>query len=164
MIGKVICWTKGQIHAIIHLEDDKKSIAAGVAIGVFWGFTPFFGFKTILTFLTAWACRVNKVAAVAAVALHELLLPIYPFYLHASYQFGSWLLHTPQPLRAEKMLHILHHPSLWKQEAYHLWPVLLGSVLLAVLPAILAYVLTLWGIEQKLERAAKKKEDEDLSN
>jgi len=56
------------------IKDTPQSIALGAAIGVFLGFTPLFGLKTLLALLLAALFRVNKIAAVVAVSLHDLLI------------------------------------------------------------------------------------------
>jgi uncharacterized protein (DUF2062 family) len=72
-------------------------------------------------------------------------------------------LRNPKSLHSEHILHILHHPSLWRGEAANLWPLLLGSVILAIIPTALAYILTLGEIERRIERAAKLKTECDPS-
>jgi uncharacterized protein (DUF2062 family) len=60
------------------IKDTPHAIASGAAIGVFLGFTPLFGLKTLLALLLAALFRVNKIAAVVAVSLHDLLFPLWP--------------------------------------------------------------------------------------
>src|SRR5256885_4383783 len=50
------------------------SIALGSAIGIFFGFTPLYPLKTILSIAIAWVLRCNKIAAAIAVTLHDALI------------------------------------------------------------------------------------------
>ncbi|SDT93341.1 hypothetical protein SAMN05444156_0862 [Verrucomicrobium sp. GAS474] len=105
MKTKVISWIKGKLHLVATQKGSKHAIALGIAIGFFWGFTPLFGLKTLCSFLTAWVTRANKIAALVAVTLHDLFLPIYPLFLMAGYHLGNFLLHR----------HNVAHPKLVKQ-------------------------------------------------
>ena len=75
---------------ILRLDDDPHRIAGGLAVGIFVGCSPFFGFHTILALLLAFLFRLNKLAAVAG---SWLVLPwIAPFLLGLSLLLGRWLL------------------------------------------------------------------------
>jgi uncharacterized protein (DUF2062 family) len=69
---------KAQGRKLFVIKDTPQSIALGAAIGIFLGFTPLFGLKTLLALLLAALFRVNKIAAVVAVSLHDLLFPLWP--------------------------------------------------------------------------------------
>ena len=56
---------------LMAINDTPHSIALGSAIGIFFGFTPLWSLKTLLSIATAWLFRCNKVAAAIAVTLHE---------------------------------------------------------------------------------------------
>src|SRR5438477_245934 len=49
------------------LRDAPHAVAGGVAIGIFWGFTPLTGLKTLLSIFFAWVLRCSKIPAVIAV-------------------------------------------------------------------------------------------------
>lgn len=49
---------------ILHLDEEPWRIAAGMGVGVFISFTPFYGFHTFMALLCAFAFRLNKVATV----------------------------------------------------------------------------------------------------
>src|SRR6266513_6563015 len=71
-------WMRAHHMTLMTLPDTPHAIALGSAIGMFFGFTPLFGMKTLLAFLTTWACKGNKTAAVITVQLHDILLPVVP--------------------------------------------------------------------------------------
>ena len=89
MKNKVVSWFKAKLHLVARQKGSKHSIALGIAIGFFWGFSPLFGFKTLFSFLTAWLVRANKIAALVAVTLHDVFLPVYPLFLALSYFVGN---------------------------------------------------------------------------
>ena len=59
-------WLRAQLAKLHAIEDTPHAIAFGFAIGMFSGFIPLFGVKTLLSILTAGLCRSNKVAAFVA--------------------------------------------------------------------------------------------------
>src|SRR5205085_11345266 len=71
-------WLAAHHLTLMTLPDTPHAIALGSAIGMFFGFTPLFGLKTLLSFLGAWLFKGNKIAAVITVTLHDLLLPFVP--------------------------------------------------------------------------------------
>jgi uncharacterized protein (DUF2062 family) len=182
MIHKPIRWIKKKFTTVMELQDDKRSIACGVAIGFFWGFTPLLGLKTAFAFLTAWVTRTNKIAAVVAVSLHDILLPFYPLYLAMSYHLWMALMRTDHPLKFKRLIRIIMSPtnelpddwwtsghalhyiretveSYWSNLYHNLHnflPLLLGSILLAIPLSIGSYFLTLYGIEKLARHQAEK--------
>lgn len=127
--------------SLIGLHDTPHSIAGGIALGIFFGFTPLFGFKTLLAMLLAWCFRCSYVAAVIAVNLHDVTLPLMPFLLRMEYGIGYFLLNNPHvwpPKINPKQLHFgtLVH---WSWFINVGWPMLLGSVLVAGPVAIASF-------------------------
>ncbi len=181
----MIHWIKKKFVTVMELRDDKRSIAAGVAIGFFWGFTPLLGLKTLFSLLSAWLLRVNKIAAVVAVSLHDLFIPVYYPYLVASYHLGNWIIGNDHPPRFRWVIKLLTLPpndiqdDWWKnpstffsflrdvtegywtnlyQNIHYVFPVILGSILLAIPFAIGTYFLTIWAIEKTALRSLSRLE------
>src|SRR5271167_2243549 len=96
-------WLQDHSLKLLAIRDTPEAIAGGVAIGIFFGFTPLLGLKTILTILFAWLTRSNILAAVIASAAHDILLPFMPVIYRWEYDLGFWLLsrphHWPESLR-----------------------------------------------------------------
>ena len=131
-------------------------MAGGAAIGIFWGFTPLLGLKTLLSILFSWILRCSKVSAAVAVSFHDVLTPIWPVILRWEYDVGFWILshphHFPKRLR-EHDAHLkywLHWSTLEL-----LWPTLIGSLLFAVPFALITY----WTLEKSLERYERRRRD-----
>jgi len=51
-------WLKEHSLKLLAIRDTPNAIAGGVAIGIFFGFTPLVGLKTLLSIFFAWpSCR-----------------------------------------------------------------------------------------------------------
>ncbi|MDH7500823.1 MAG: DUF2062 domain-containing protein [candidate division NC10 bacterium] len=75
---------------LLHLDDQPHKIAGGLAVGVFIGFSPFYGAHMILAVLLAFLFRLNKVAAIAGT---WVVLPWFvPFVLSFAYLLGRFLM------------------------------------------------------------------------
>src|SRR5205085_4114717 len=78
-------WLAAHHMTLMTIADSPHSIALGSAIGIFFGFTPLYPFKTLLSIAAAWVCRCNKVAAAIAVTVHDIVI----FAMPAIYFFES---------------------------------------------------------------------------
>lgn len=131
-----------------------RAVAGGVALGMFWSFTPFVGLKTVLAIATAWFTRCSKIAAFVGISIHDLLTPVWPIFLRWEYDLGFWLLHGRFP-------NALHLKSLELKSWLHwntlkiLWPAFLGSLVFAVPAALLSY----WIVDRSLRRYHRKHPD-----
>jgi uncharacterized protein (DUF2062 family) len=88
-------WFRKHSLRLLAIRDTPESIAGGVAIGLFFGFSPLFGFKTILAIVFAWLTGSNILAAVIAGTMHDVLLPFMPVIYRWEYDIGYWLLSKP---------------------------------------------------------------------
>jgi uncharacterized protein (DUF2062 family) len=126
---------------LMAINDTPHSIAMGSAIGIFFGFTPLWSMKTLLSIAVAWACRCNKIAAAVAVTLHDVILPLMPAIFWWEYKIGYRFLHGTQPHRIR-----IRHVGVW--EYLHpdvflriIWPTLVGSLFLALPTAAITYIV-----------------------
>ncbi|VVM06938.1 hypothetical protein MAMT_01468 [Methylacidimicrobium tartarophylax] len=120
---------------LFHLRADPFPLALGFAVGIFYGFTPFFGFKTVLALVTAWPLRANLVAAALGVAAHDIALPFVPGLLWLEYQIGAFLLGYSNHDHALRMGHMVFRDVVsWKGLMRWGWPMTLGSLVIG-LPA-----------------------------
>jgi len=88
-------WLHEHSLKLLAIRDTPGAIAGGVAIGMYFGFAPFFGLKTLLAIFCAWITRSNILAAVLATTIHDLLLPFMPVIYRWEYDVGYWLLSAP---------------------------------------------------------------------
>ena len=139
-------WLRKHSLKLLAIRDTPHAIAGGVAIGIFFGFTPLFGLKTLLSLFFAWLTGCNLIAAVVAVTLHDVLLPFMPLVYRWEYDVGYWLLSQPHewptPWRHLR----------WTAHTWHSWktfltlgkPLLLGSVVCATPVALAAFAVANW--------------------
>ena len=139
-------WLQRHSLKLLAIRDTPEAIAGGVAIGVFFGFAPLFGLKTVLTILFAWLTQSNIIAAILAVTAHDILLPLMPAIYIWEYRFGFWVLSEPHRFPAFiPRLHRDIHSS-WRTWLPVLLgvgkPLLVGGTLLASPIALVCYFLT----------------------
>ncbi len=142
-------WAHEHSLKLLAIRDTPQAIAGGVAIGIFFGFTPLWGLKTLLSILFAWLTGTNIVAAVLAATMHDVIWPFMPFILRAEYDIGYWLLSNPHklPLPMARM-HLQPHP-LQDWTRHFDWtrfftvgkPLLIGSTILGAPVAVASYFL-----------------------
>ena len=136
---RLMRWMRSHHMTLMTLPDTPHAIALGAAIGMFFGFSPLFGLKTILAFLITWACRANKTAAVITVQLHDLLLPFVPAMFFWQYKLGMWAMYHRVPLRAGCRRVALSDWMEWTTFLTVGRPILVGSLFFALPAALLVY-------------------------
>ena len=143
-----IAWLRAKTEELFRIKDTPHALAVGVAVGVFFGFVPLLGLKTLLALGVTRLLRGNLVASVIAVTLHDVLLPVAPLLLRWEYDIGYWLLSHPHELPPH--LHLDHHsPSSWLHWSTFFTvgrPLLVGSVVLAAPLTVVAYYGALWWV------------------
>lgn len=153
---KVYEYFRGIVMKLFALKDTPHAIAGGVAIGMFVGFTPLFGIKTLLALGAAWVLRCNPIAAVVSVSLHDVVTPFWPFLLRLEYDIGFWILSHPHHLPPHMEMHHLRMAEMLKWTTFlHVGlPLLVGSLFLSAPAAVIAYFLTLGIVRARDARAA----------
>jgi uncharacterized protein (DUF2062 family) len=147
-------WLSEQYDSLKHIRDGPHAVAGGVAIGIFWGFTPMLGLKTLLSIVFAWLTRCSKISAVIAVSFHDILTPIWPIILRWEYDLGYWIVthphHFPERLSIEdaRLSYWFHFRTL-----DILWPMFVGSMVFAIPSALISY----WLVKQSLEQFEHKR-------
>lgn len=141
-VSRIKSFFSRHFHHLMQIRDTPHAIAGGIAIGVLLGFTPFFGFKTLAAFLIAWLVRCSKMSAVLAVTFHDIFLPVWPVVLRWQYVIGYWVLHHQLPARITRDKFILNNWLHWKT-LHIVWPLLIGSMVMAVPLAVILYFVSL---------------------
>jgi uncharacterized protein len=138
-------WLTKHHMTLMAIADTPHSIAFGSAIGIFFGFTPLYPLKTLLSILVAWVLRCNKIAAVVAVTLHDVLIFAMPAIYFAEYKLGCWMLQRSTPHHIRFGHFVLRDYLHWRVFSRAVWPTLepalIGSVFLALPSAVATYVL-----------------------
>ena len=142
---------------LTRIRDTPHAIAGGVAIGLVFGFTPLFGFKTLIAVLIAWLLRCSKLSAALAVTFHDILLPIWPVVLRWQFQIGFFIISRPHRLPARFSPKHFHYENLLSWKTLHiLWPTFIGSVILATPLAAIMYFIVLETVTRAQAAKARK--------
>src|SRR5215471_10684091 len=91
-LARMKTWLVEHHMTLMAIADTPHSIALGSAIGIFFGFTPLYPLKTLLSIGVAWICRCKKIGAAIAVTLHDVLIFAMPAIYFAEYKLGCWTL------------------------------------------------------------------------
>ncbi|WP_281231236.1 DUF2062 domain-containing protein [Flavobacterium gelatinilyticum] len=81
---------------ILESNDSNFKKSAAIALGIFIGLSPFWGFQTVLLFTFAALFRLNKV--IAYLTSNVSFPPFIPFIIYASLQVGSVFVSSNAPL------------------------------------------------------------------
>lgn len=84
-----------KFHELLDAKDAPHSVAGGTSIGVFFGFLPIFGLKTLGAMALSLLMRCSIVGSVIGVSLHDLFIPLWPLLLRWQFQVGFWILSHP---------------------------------------------------------------------
>lgn len=124
-----------RIRQLLEEHHKPRQIAIGVAIGVFIGFSPLFGFHTLIAILVSLI--VHKANRLAILAGTQVSLPFFaPAIYWAEYKIGKLLLNTDLFLIGDGL--DLSNIELG------LLAILLGSALLGLVCASMSYFITLY--------------------
>ncbi len=113
--------------------DSPSRAASAVALGVFFGIAPFWGFQLVLALLAASLLRLNRLIAGAATNIS--VPPLIPLIVYASAALGGIV--TGRPVEAGSLL----KAGGLRAAAAAVPQYLLGSLLLAFICALAAWAL-----------------------
>ncbi len=161
----VFSWKRFKDHFrnILHLDEEPWRIAAGMGLGVFISFTPFYGFHTLVALLCAFAFRLNKVATVTgawvnlpwfAPAVYGVSLMVGELILSGGAVPPGWTDWTLRGLVATSQSYFQAQSV--KEGVYTLVqltfaiskPLVVGTTVLGALAGAIAYLLTLEGVRE----------------
>ncbi len=92
------------VENILQANDSNKVMAQSVALGIFIGMTPLFGFHTILVLFFAVFFKLNK--AVSYLFTHISFPLFIPFVVYACLKVGGLFIQNKNPLRFDKTISI----------------------------------------------------------
>lgn len=121
---------------LARIKSSPDAIARGVALGIFIGFTPFFGFHILIALFFAFILRQNKIAAFAGVWITNPLTA--PFIYALEYEIGRMLLGM-EPVGTA----VFSRELTWDIAVHLGLPLMLGSVILGLPLALISYALSL---------------------
>ncbi len=124
-------WKK-RIKLILSLDSHPGHISAGLAVGVFISFTPFYGLHLLLAVIASFIFRLNKLTCITGTWINNPLTVVPVTAL--SYKTGRMLLGMP-PSR-------VHIRGLdWHFVKTHAASLILGSSVLGFAAAVLSYFI-----------------------
>jgi uncharacterized protein len=157
-------WVRAKVSQLLSIKDTPHALALGVAVGIYFGFVPLIGLKTLLALGITRVLRGNLVAAVIAVTLHDVLLPVAPFFMRWEYEIGYWLFSNPHMFPPTFDIG-QQNPADWLRWSTFLSigrPMLVGSLVFAAPPAVVSYYITLAWVGRS-HRAIVAREQPDSS-
>ena len=136
---------------LLRLNNTPPEIALGVALGVFIGVLPLYGLHTILVVVAAILVRpANKIAIFLGTNIS--LPPTVPLITWTGYEIGRFFYSGKyQPLSWDFFKTIT-----WDKIFTHYQPLFVGSVILGIVCASVAYLLTFFivrGIKSRKKHA-----------
>ncbi len=125
-----------KLHEAIGEETNAKTLAGGFAVGVFFSFTPLVSLHMVLALLVAIIFRLSKVAAMAGAWVNNPYTM--PFVFYACFRLGKRILgvHIPTPVFEQLDLR-----AILKAAKPYAAPLFLGTTVVGLLAALLAYVI-----------------------
>jgi uncharacterized protein (DUF2062 family) len=140
---------------VLHLDEEPSRLAAGMAVGVFIGVTPFYGLHTLLALAAAYVFRLNKVATITGAWIN---LPWFaPFVYGFCLRLGEGILTGDWSSFSLASIHGLAaylraspretagtlYQALWNMLFVASKPLFVGTTLVGLVLAVAAYFITL---------------------
>ncbi|WP_445709733.1 DUF2062 domain-containing protein [Flavobacterium sp.] len=112
---------------ILHSQDSPLKKSLSVALGVFIGICPFWGFQTLLVIGLSVFFKLNK--AISFAASNISIPPLIPFVIYGSLKIGSFFIENNNPIQLNKSI-------TFDDVQNNILQYLVGSFVLASLAAI----------------------------
>ncbi|WP_293893382.1 DUF2062 domain-containing protein [Flavobacterium sp.] len=113
---------------VLHNEDSITKKSVSIALGVFIGISPFWGFQTIIVLALAVLFRLNK--AIAFAFSNISFPPFIPFIIYGSIKAGSFFVHSNSTILFDKSITLEAIQNNMQQY-------LVGSLVLATVSAVI---------------------------
>jgi len=136
---------------LLHIDDSPERTAAAFALGVFFGFSPFLGFHTLLGLAFAFLLNLNRVAVLLGV-YSNLPWFVAPYFAFTTMVVGAPITGHRIPPGFRQQVADLFELSLFQGDFWHqlvvilkpwVWPYTVGSLIGAAVLSAIAYPLAL---------------------
>jgi uncharacterized protein (DUF2062 family) len=136
---------------LLHIDDTPERTAAAFALGVFFGFSPFIGFHTLLAIAFAFLLNFNRVAVLLGV-YSNLPFIVGPYYAFTTMVVGAKITGHRIPPGFREQVALLFDQSLFSGGFWHhlvllfrpwLVPYTVGSLIGALVLCGIAYPFAL---------------------
>lgn len=121
---------------ILESGDSNFKKSAAIALGVFIGISPFWGFQTVLLLFFATIFKLNKV--IAYMASNVSFPPFIPFVIYGSLKMGSFFVSTDAPLILDSTITL---DDIQKNATQYIVGSLTLASVLALTSGLLSYIL-----------------------
>ncbi|MCB4918375.1 DUF2062 domain-containing protein [Brucella intermedia] len=144
---------------ILRITASPHAVAAGLAVGVFSAFTPFFGFHLIIAIVLAYVLAGNIAAAALGTTLANPLT--LPFIWGSTFELGRFIMNgsidDAPPIHLGRALETMRFDEIWTPL---LKPMLIGSTILGAAFAVVVYFVTRFAVSafrrRRIERLVEK--------
>jgi uncharacterized protein (DUF2062 family) len=117
---------------VIAKHESAEVKALSVAVGLFFGIVPLWGFQFALAIITAVVFKLNKV--IVGLTAQVSVPPMIPFILYASVKTGEFVLNQKVDLTFSKFLSL--------QTLTNLWVYGIGASVLAIIAALSGLIIS----------------------
>jgi uncharacterized protein (DUF2062 family) len=164
VLKKIAGYFRSLFSKLLNFHEAPHTLAGGVAIGMFMGFTPLFGLKTLLCVGAAYVLRCNPIAAVIAVSLHDVVTPFWPVLLEIEYAIGSRVVGFFDGLPHPASVTDFHIHELMKWTTFFTigLPMLIGSLFLSAPAAAISYAVMLPVFKRRERRRLERQQGEGI--
>ncbi|MFH6997951.1 DUF2062 domain-containing protein [Flavobacterium sp. FlaQc-57] len=132
---------------ILESSDSNFKKSAAIALGIFIGISPFWGFQTVLLFTFAALFRLNKV--IAYLASNVSFPPFIPFVIYGSLKMGSYFVSNDVPLILDSSITL---DDIQKNATQYIVGSLILASVLALSVGLISYLLlTAFSSKKKLQ-------------
>ncbi|PAM92696.1 glycosyltransferase [Flavobacterium sp. IR1] len=121
---------------ILESSDSNFKKSAAIALGVFIGISPFWGFQTVLLFTFAALFRLNKV--IAYLASNVSFPPFIPLIIYGSLKMGSFFVSTDAPLVLDSSMTL---DDIQKNATQYIVGSLILATVLSLTAGLVSYLL-----------------------
>jgi uncharacterized protein (DUF2062 family) len=136
-------YLRERIRGIFKLEGSPNRLAAAFATGIFIAFSPTVGLHTVSCLLVAWMFRLSKIVVFTAAFVNNpwTIVPLYGFCLWFGIRITGADTTAPDIAWGE-----LTFRNAYGMLAPYLWPFIVGTVVVGLAAAIVAYGLMYWAV------------------
>jgi len=121
---------------ILDSDDSNFKKSAAIALGIFIGISPFWGFQTVLLFTFAALFRLNKV--IAFLSSNVSFPPFIPLVIYGSLKMGSLFVHSDAPLLLDSSMTL---DDIQKNATQYIVGSLILASVLALSAGLISYLL-----------------------
>lgn len=148
-IGKI----RETLAGVLQGEFDRRAVAGGFAVGVFFSFTPLVSLHMALALLVAVAFRLSKGAAIAGAWVNNPYTM--PFVFYGCFRLGEWILGAEIPPPNFEGMTVT---TLLRAAVPYAPSLFLGTTLVGILAAAVAY-LVVYRTAGRIQSARRKPQE-----